>query len=94
MIEFSREMKKKGIKINSDEYRQEMMKDKYLNCLRAKYGYAVTCHKAQGGEWNEVFLFLEKSMYAMERKELFGWWYTAITRAKKQLNLANAWWIE
>ena len=93
MIEFSRKMKRQGIKSNSDEYRDEMMKDKYLNCLRAKYGYAVTCHKAQGGEWNEVFLFLEKSMYAMERKELYGWWYTAVTRAKTQLNLANAWWI-
>lgn len=90
MIEFSRKMKKKGIKSNSDEYREAMMKDKYLNCLRAKYGYAVTCHKAQGGEWNEVFLFLENSMYGMKRKELLGWWYTAVTRAKKQLNLANA----
>nr|WP_236065480.1 ATP-binding domain-containing protein [Niastella soli] len=69
------------------------MTDSYLNCLRAKFGYAVTCHKAQGGEWNEVFLFLEKSMYAMDHAELFRWWYTAVTRARKNLHLTNQWWI-
>lgn len=93
MVEFSRRMKRKGLKPNSKEYRQEMMKDPYLNCLRAKYGYAVTCHKSQGGEWNDVFLFLEKSMYRMKHEELFRWWYTAVTRAKKQLHLHQDWWI-
>jgi len=93
MIDFSRRMKKKKIKPNSEEYKDAMMKDSYLNCLKAKYGYAVTCHKAQGGEWDEVYLFLEKSMYAMPHEELFRWWYTAVTRAKKQLHLANDWWI-
>jgi len=41
-------MKKKGFKANSDAYKDAMMKDSYLNCLRAKYGYAVTCQKAKG----------------------------------------------
>ncbi len=94
MVEFSRRMKKKNIKPNSREYKQEMLKDPYLNCLRAKYGYAVTCHKSQGGEWDDVFLFLEKSMYSMTHEELFRWWYTAITRARKQLHIHQAWWIE
>lgn len=93
MVDFNRRMIKKGIDLNSEDYRDAMMTDPFLNCLRAKFGYAVTCHKAQGGEWNEVFLFLEKSMYAMNRQELFRWWYTAITRTKKQLHLANNWWI-
>lgn len=93
MVDFNRRMKKKGIKGNTDAYKAQMRKDDYLNCLRAKYGYAVTCHKAQGGEWNDVFLFLEKSMYAMKRPELFRWWYTAVTRARQELNLASAWWI-
>ncbi len=93
MVEFSRKMKKKGIKANSDAYKEAMMKDSYLNCLRAKYGYAVTCHKAQGGEWDEIYLFLEANMYAMKQQELFRWWYTAVTRAKKKLNIANDWWI-
>jgi len=93
MLDFNRRTKKKGIAPNSEDYKDAMKTDPYLNCLRAKFGYAVTCHKAQGGEWNEVFLFLEKSMYAMQRDELFRWWYTAITRTKKQLHLANNWWI-
>lgn len=93
MVDFSRRMKKKGFKANSDAYKDAMMKDSYLNCLRAKYGYAVTCHKAQGGEWDEVFLFLEKSMYGMPQPELIRWWYTAVTRAKKLLHLADDWWI-
>lgn len=93
MVDFSRRMKKKGIKPNSLRYKEAMMSDPYLNCLKAKYGYAVTCHKAQGGEWDEVYLFLEKSMYGMPKEELFRWWYTAVTRAKKQLHLANEWWV-
>jgi ATP-dependent exoDNAse (exonuclease V) alpha subunit len=70
-----------------------MIKDPYLNCLRAKYGCAVTCHKSQGGEWNDIFLFLDKGMYRMAHEELFRWWYTAVTRAKKHLHLCQDWWI-
>ncbi|MBK7441018.1 MAG: AAA family ATPase [Bacteroidetes bacterium] len=93
MVDFNRRMKSKGIKGNSDRYREEMMKDDFLNCLRATYGYAVTCHKSQGGEWDNIFLFLEKSMYGMRQPELFRWWYTAVTRTKVELNLANDWWL-
>ncbi|HET6995862.1 MAG TPA: DEAD/DEAH box helicase [Chitinophagaceae bacterium] len=93
MVDFSRRMRKKKIKPNSEIYKKAMMTDPYLNCLRAKYGYAVTCHKAQGGEWDHVYLFLDKKMYGMKRPELFRWWYTAITRGRKQLNLTNEWWI-
>jgi ATP-dependent exoDNAse (exonuclease V) alpha subunit len=67
--------------------------DPFLNCLRAKYGYAVTCHKAQGGEWDHVYLFLDRKMYGMKKPELFKWWYTAVTRTKKHLNLVDEWWI-
>jgi hypothetical protein len=93
MIDFNRRMNRKGIPPNSEDYRDAMMSDPYLNCLRVKFGYAVTCHKAQGGEWDEVYLFLEKSMYGMQRPELFRWWYTAITRTRKRLHLADSWWI-
>lgn len=92
-VDFSRRMRKKGITVNSPAYKAAMMTDKYLNCLRAKYGYAVTCHKAQGGEWDDVFLFLDKSMYGMPGAELFRWWYTAVTRARKWLHLEKGWWI-
>jgi ATP-dependent exoDNAse (exonuclease V) alpha subunit len=93
MVDFSRRMRQKDIKPNSDIYKNKMMSDPYLNCLRAKYGYAVTCHKAQGGEWDFIYLFLDQKMYGMKKPEIFRWWYTAITRTKEQLNLVNEWWI-
>jgi ATP-dependent exoDNAse (exonuclease V) alpha subunit len=93
MIDFSNRIKKKGIKPNTPQYKEAMMKDGYLNCLQASFGYIVTCHKAQGGEWDEVFLFLDNKMYGMPKPELFRWWYTAVTRTKKRLHLENEWWI-
>lgn len=93
MIEFSRSMKYKAIKANSLLYKDAMLKDPFLNSLRATYGYAVTCHKAQGGEWDNIYLFLNKGMYSMEHNELFRWWYTAITRARKELHIHIDWWI-
>ncbi|MBD1393628.1 ATP-dependent DNA helicase [Mucilaginibacter glaciei] len=94
MVDFSYRMSDKKITLNSGEYHSAMRKDEYLGCLKATYGYAVTCHKAQGGEWDNVFLFLEKSMYGMDKLELCKWWYTSITRARVQLNLENNWWIK
>ena len=79
---------------NSGEYKKAMMEDDYINCLKATYGYAVTCHKSQGGEWKKVFLFLEKGMYGMKPLELFRWWYTSITRAKEELHIVDGWWIK
>ncbi len=93
MVDFSRRMKSKRIQPNSEKYKEEMMKDGFLNCLKAKFGYAVTCHKAQGGEWDEVYLFLDKGMYIMEPPGLFRWWYTAVTRARKKLHIHDEWWI-
>lgn len=93
MIDFSRRMKRKGFKANSPGYKELMMKDSYLNCLKVKFGYAVTCHKAQGGEWDDVFLFLTAKMYGMPLDELFRWWYTAVTRAKNNLHLVKEWWV-
>ncbi|MDR2652954.1 MAG: AAA family ATPase [Prevotellaceae bacterium] len=65
-----------------------LSKDPYMNALRATYGYALTCHKAQGGEWEEVFINLAgNSLFARRGKELYQWIYTALTRAKEQLHL-------
>jgi ATP-dependent exoDNAse (exonuclease V) alpha subunit len=93
MIAFSQRMRSKGLKPKSVGYYDEMKKDPYLNSLRANFGYAVTCHKSQGGEWDEVFFFLNKGMYVMEPPELSRWWYTGITRAKENLHLVKEWWI-
>jgi len=95
MIEFSKRMRRKGIGPKSEAYQESMRKDAYLNSLRATYGYAVTCHKAQGGEWNNVFLFLDKGMYGpMNNDQMLRWWYTAITRARQQLHLHDDWWLK
>lgn len=53
--------------------------DAFVNAVRARYGYAVTCHKAQGGEWQNVFL------HPGYRKDDMRWLYTAVTRASKEL---------
>jgi exodeoxyribonuclease-5 len=59
--------------------------DPYLNALHLKYAYAITGHKAQGGEWPHVFVMMEKA-YGGEQQHL-RWLYTAVTRAKSQLYL-------
>lgn len=61
-------------------------KNKYLNSLQVKFSYAVTCHKSQGGQWNNVFVeqpFLPNGIDL----DYLRWLYTAITRAKEKLYL-------
>ena len=63
-----------------------IQRDPFLNALRVKYGYAITCHKAQGGEWKEVFILFEKSMFYMEKENQYRWAYTAISRASEKVH--------
>lgn len=97
MIDFSRRMRTAAIKPKSEPYFNALYSDPYLNSLRANFGYAVTCHKSQGGEWEEVCFFLHKGMYRMQydlgHAGLARWWYTGITRAKERLHLVSDWWI-
>jgi ATP-dependent exoDNAse (exonuclease V) alpha subunit len=93
MIDFSQRMRDKNIRPKTDIYYASMQKDPYLNSLRANFGYAVTCHKSQGGEWQKVYFFLNKGMYVMDPAELTRWWYTGITRSKDKLYLVQDWWI-
>jgi len=61
----------------------------YLNALQVKFAYALTCHKAQGGQWQIVFIdqgYLTQEMYNIE---FLRWLYTAVTRAEKELYLVN-----
>lgn len=84
-IDYFLRMKKLGIKQNSPMFKKNMMEDPYLNALRANYGYAVTCHKSQGGEWKNVYLSIPGNLSCNAGKEEFQWLYTAMTRAKQQL---------
>lgn len=63
--------------------RKDKRFDSYLNALHVKYGYAITCHKAQGGEWEEVIV--HPIVPPRSNTEHSRWLYTAITRAKKML---------
>ena len=94
IIDFDTRMRNLGVKRKSQSYVDAMMSDPYLNALRVKYGYALTCHKAQGGEWPEVFLYVHKSIFGLRDAALYRWFYTAVTRAKKRLHLHSDWWVE
>jgi len=62
--------------------------DLYLNALQVKYANAVTCHKAQGGQWKAVFV--DKAFFGdICNKDVLRWYYTAFTRAREQLYLIN-----
>lgn len=74
-------------KIGSEEFIEQLKKDKYFNALRVKYGYAITCHKAQGGEWNTTFV--DYYGRASLKDDPLRWSYTAITRASNKCYAAN-----
>lgn len=65
---------------------QEVKKNKYFNALQIKFSYAITCHKSQGGQWNNVFI--EKPYLPDgQSKAYLRWLYTALTRAQKKVYL-------
>lgn len=84
-VDFYRRMKDKGIKQKDSAFKQSMMNDPYLNAIRAVYGYSLTCHKAQGGEWDKVFLDIPRSLPLQEKPYVYQWVYTAMTRASREL---------
>ena len=66
-----------------------MKANPYFNALQVKYGYAVTCHKAQGGEWKNVFLDLGYVDKSYMGDNFYRWLYTSITRCSKKLFFVN-----
>ena len=64
---------------------ETMRKDPYVNALQIKYGYAVTGHKAQGGQWRNVIIAFEPMYQGMTMHDYLRWAYTAITRAEDKL---------
>lgn len=62
------------------------LEDEYYNALQAKYGYCVTCHKAQGGQWNHVYIDMGGIDPQSASDEAFlRWLYTAVTRATERV---------
>lgn len=76
------------LRTKSDEFRKVIKSDPYFNALQVKYGYAMTCHKAQGGEWMRVIVDFE-SGFSAQNSNFFRWAYTAITRASQKLIVIN-----
>ena len=68
---------------------KKMKADPYYNALQVKYAYAVTCHKAQGGQWKNVFLDQGYLSEEYLTPDYFRWLYTAFTRATGTIYLVN-----
>jgi hypothetical protein len=68
---------------------KKLKSDKYYNALQIKYAYAVTCHKAQGGQWAHVYVDQGYMTDDMLTPDYIHWLYTAFTRATERLFLVN-----
>lgn len=80
-------MRHPELKQGTQQFSLVLMQDAYYNAIRAKYGYAVTGHKCQGGEWGKVFVDYT-GRTGLDNDSL-RWAYTATTRAQKTLYVAN-----
>jgi exodeoxyribonuclease-5 len=68
---------------------KKMKADPYYNALQVKYAYAITCHKAQGGQWKNVFIDQGYMKDEYLTPDYLRWLYTAFTRAEERLYLVN-----
>ncbi len=80
-------MRNPNLKPGSEEFSNAIQVDEYYNCLKAKFGYAVTGHKCQGGEWAKVFVDYYGRTGLSD--DCLRWAYTATTRARKTLYYTN-----
>ena len=74
---------------NRRERMKRLRQDPYYNALQIKYAYAITCHKAQGGQWSRVFLDQGYTPADMLSLNYLRWLYTAFTRTTGRLYLVN-----
>ena len=76
------------IKAKTKRYRA-IRENEHFNAMQIKFAYAVTCHKAQGGQWKAVFV--DRCLFGDEQmsKDLLRWLYTAITRATERVYVVN-----
>ena len=71
------------------QLKKAVRNDPYYNALQVKFSYAITCHKAQGGQWSCVFVDQGYITDEMAGTELNRWFYTAFTRAREKLYLVG-----
>lgn len=84
-IDFYYREKRLNHKQRTKEFNDDLRKDVYLNALRAVFGYALTCHKAQGGEWPKVYVDIPRRFTKTPTKSTYQWVYTAVTRTSDTL---------
>ncbi|MBN2667843.1 MAG: AAA family ATPase [Bacteroidales bacterium] len=77
-----------NLKTKKQQYK-ETRENPYFNALQVKYAYAITCHKAQGGQWANVLIDQGYLIDEMIDKEYLRWLYTAFTRPTERLFLVN-----
>lgn len=74
---------------NRKERYKAMKQNPWFNALQVKFAYALTCHKTQGGQWNQVFVDSSLNLKDNLEKEDLRWLYTAVTRAQEELFFVN-----
>lgn len=90
----------KGLTEGTQAFKDALSNDSFFNAIKLKYAYAVTCHKAQGGEWENTFTFWDRgagagfkeqahTTEAKTNSDFYRWAYTAVTRASKKLFCIN-----
>lgn len=80
-------MRNPKLKQGTEAFTKALLNDEYYNAIRAKYGYAVTGHKCQGGEWGKVFVDYTNRTGLDD--DSLRWAYTATTRAQNTLYVVN-----
>lgn len=80
-------MRHPQLRSNEEAYKEEIMRDPYFNAVQVKYGYAITGHKSQGGEWKTVYV--DYTGREGLNNDSLRWAYTATTRANTQLYGVN-----
>lgn len=76
------------LKPGTEEFTSTIKQDPFFNALKVKYGYAITCHKAQGGEWDSVIVNMDIAL-GRHSAIFTRWMYTAVTRARKAIYIFN-----
>ena len=73
--------------IDSNDPEEKFFQNPYFHAVQVKYAYAVTCHKSQGGQWTDVFIYQGYFTEEMLDRSYFRWLYTALTRATSKVHL-------
>jgi ATP-dependent exoDNAse (exonuclease V) alpha subunit len=87
------ERQKAYMGLSPHQAQEQLRTDPYVNALQVKYGYCVTGHKAQGGQWENVIVGFEPD-YGQDSLAYLRWAYTVLTRAEERLFLLNCPFVE